>query len=410
MAYKRTLGINVLEAARQRIAWTFDVFPRIYVSFSGGKDSTVMLHLVMDEATRRGRKVGVLFVDLEGQYKLTIEHIQHCYDMYAEHIEPFWFCLPIALRNAVSVYEPKWCAWQPGRESDWIRQPPPGAITDLRHFPFYRYNPHMPMEFEEFVPAFGNWYAQGKLCACFVGIRTAESLNRWRTIAGHGTKFEGRKYCGRVFRTLWNVYPIYDWKETDIWAYHGKTKCPYNRLYDRMHQAGLTLHQMRICQPYGDDQRKGLWLFHIIEPETWARIVARVNGANQGALYAGESGNILGNLKINKPDGHTWQSFANLMLSGMPETIAEHYRNKIAHFINWYRERGYTEGIPDENDPELERAQKAPSWRRVCKMLLRNDYWAKFLGFEPQKGTADAQYKALMAKRRNAWNIYPTLY
>lgn len=72
MAYgeKQYLGLNVLEAARQRISWTFDVFPRIYVSFSGGKDSTVMLHLVMDEAIKRGRKIGVLFVDLEGQYKI----------------------------------------------------------------------------------------------------------------------------------------------------------------------------------------------------------------------------------------------------------------------------------------------------------------------------------------------------
>ena len=86
--HKKYLGVNVLEAARQRIAWTFDNFPRIYVSFSGGKDSTVMLHLVMDEAIRRGRRVGVLFVDLEGQYKLTIDHIQELYTYSAEQLEP----------------------------------------------------------------------------------------------------------------------------------------------------------------------------------------------------------------------------------------------------------------------------------------------------------------------------------
>ena len=64
MATKRMLGVSVLEAARQRIAWVFDNFPRIYLSFSGGKDSTVMLHLVMDEAIKRDRTIGVLFVDL----------------------------------------------------------------------------------------------------------------------------------------------------------------------------------------------------------------------------------------------------------------------------------------------------------------------------------------------------------
>ena len=63
----------------------------------------------------------------------------------------------------------------------------------------------------------------------------------------------------------------------------------YNKLYDLMHGAGLTIHQMRLCQPYGDDQRRGLWLFHLIEPNTWAKVVSRVNGANSGALYVMES-------------------------------------------------------------------------------------------------------------------------
>ena len=58
---KKQLSVNVLTAARERIAWTFDTFDRIYVSFSGGKDSSVMLNLVMDEAIKQGCKVGVLF-------------------------------------------------------------------------------------------------------------------------------------------------------------------------------------------------------------------------------------------------------------------------------------------------------------------------------------------------------------
>lgn len=415
---KTMLGISVLDAAKQRIAWTFDVFPKICVSFSGGKDSTVMLHIVMDEAKRRNRKVGVFFCDLEAQYKLTIDHIQDMYNLYADFIEPYWLCLPIHLRNAVSNYEPKWMAWNPYRKNDWVRQPPKMAITDLGYFEFAknkyineyaaRDGEQLAYEFEEFVPKFSEWYADGKLCASLVGIRTDESLNRWRTIAGHGTKFEGKNWTNHVQKSVWNVYPIYDWKTSDIWIYHQKTKRPYNKLYDRMHQAGLTPHQMRICQPYGDDQRKGLWLFHVIEPETWPRIVARVNGANQGALYANTNGNILGNIKITKPDHHTWQSFANLLLDTMPKKTSEHYKNKIAIFIKWYEEKGYPEGIPDEAAYELERDKKAPSWRRVCKTLLRNDYWCKGLGFSQQVGTAHQQYKQRLAKQRNLWNIYPT--
>jgi predicted phosphoadenosine phosphosulfate sulfurtransferase len=116
---KKYLNINVLEAARQRISLVFDEFPRIYLSFSGGKDSTVMLHLVMDEAMKRNKKVGVLFIDLEGQYKLTIDHIQEMYNLYADYVEPYWIALPIALRNAVSQYQPRWTCWGDG--VDWIR-------------------------------------------------------------------------------------------------------------------------------------------------------------------------------------------------------------------------------------------------------------------------------------------------
>lgn len=406
MSNKHYLGISVLDAARQRIAWSFDTCARVYVSFSGGKDSGVMLHLVMDEAIKRNRKVGVLFVDLEGQYKLTVSYIEEMLALYAENIEPFWVSLPISLRNAVSQYEPKWICFEPDREADWVRQPPAMAITEQDYFPFYEYA----MEFEDFVPAFGEWYGRSEMTACHVGIRTGESLNRWRTIAGHGTKFEGRGWTNRVRDNVWNVYPIYDWRTEDIWTYNGKTGRSYNRLYDRMHQAGMSIHKARICQPYGDDQRQGLWLFHVIEPETWSRIVARVNGANQGALYAQNTGNILGRIKIDKPEGHTWQSFANLLLDSMPEQAAEHYKDKIAVFLHWWAQNGdngqYTHSIPDEAPAKLEASKKVPTWRRICKSLLRNDYWCKGLSFSQHKSGAYAKYQAVMKKRRAKWGIY----
>lgn len=397
--WKRPLGIDVLAAARERISWTFDRFSRIYVSFSGGKDSGVMLHLVMDEAIRRNRKVGVLFVDLEGQYKLTVDYIGDCYDLYADRIEPYWVALPIHLRNAVSQYQPDWICWDREAEKDWIRKPPKMAITDPDYFPFFRHA----MEFEEFVPEFGHWYGGGDLTACFVGIRTGESLNRWRTItAGRKQSMEGKSWTTWCGQALYNVYPIYDWRTRDDWIYFAKTGKPYNRLYDRMYQAGLTIDQMRICQPYGDDQRKGLWLFHVIEPETWSRIVARVNGANQGALYAQESGNILGRLKITKPEGHTWESFARLLLASMPARTQEHFSNKIAVFLKWYADRGYPNGIPD--DGPLQKGE--PNWKRICKALLRNDYWCKGLSFSQHKSSAYERYLKIMRKRRRQWQIF----
>jgi predicted phosphoadenosine phosphosulfate sulfurtransferase len=399
------LESNVLDAAKERIKYTFDHFEKITVSFSGGKDSTVMLHLVMDEAIKRNKKVGLLFIDLEGQYKLTIDHILECYKLYEDYIEPYWVCLPIHLRNAVSVYETFWMCWDDKKKESWVREMPKEieVIKDYNYFPFF----HEGMEFEEFVPEFGKWYANGEDCAVFVGIRTDESLNRFRTISSKYKKtYNNKQYTTQVIDRCYNIYPIYDWKTQDLWIYHAKNKkLPYNRLYDLMYKAGLTIHQMRICQPYGDDQRRGLWLFHLIEPETWARVVARVNGANSGALYVNDSGNIMGYRKINKPEGHTWESFANLLINSMPPKTKLHYQNKITIFVKWWIDRGYPEGIPDEADYRLEQERKVPSWRRICKSLLRNDYWCKGLAFTQTKSDAYKKYLQLIEKKKNKWQL-----
>lgn len=406
---KNYLDINVYEAAKERITFAFDNFDKICVSFSGGKDSTVMLHMVMEEAIKRNRKVGVLVIDLEAQYNLTIQHMLNCFEQYKEYIEPYWCCLPIALRNAVSVFEPKWRCWEASQKDKWVRLPPAVAITDVNYFPFFRIG----MEFEEFVPLFTKWYSrhnqkcqgEGDMTASLVGIRADESLNRYRTIASERkSRYEGKRYTTWNGGSCYSLYPIYDWKTEDIWIYHAKTGKPYNKLYDRMHQAGLSIHQARICQPYGDDQRKGLWLFHIIEPETWGKVVARVNGANSGALYAQDKGNINGVNKITKPDNHTWESFSIMLLESMPQPMAEHYKNKIAIFIHWWKSKG-VEKMQDEVDPQLEADKEAPSWRRIAKTILRNDYWCKTLSFAPQKTTAFKKYEQLIKRKREIWKI-----
>ena len=398
---KKLLSYNVYEGAQQRIETTFDDFSRVYVSFSAGKDSTVMLHMVADEARKRKRKIGVLLVDLEGQYKLTISHAEKMLLEYGDCIEIYWVCLPIALRNAVSVYEPKWVCWEKCREKDWIREIPALGISDCSTFDFFKEG----MEFEEFVPLFGEWYSKGEKCACCVGIRSDESLNRYRTISSaKKIKHKDYQWTTKVTENVYNIYPIYDWKTQDIWVYHAKyPEKFYNDLYTYMHKAGLSIHQQRICQPYGDDQRRGLWLFHIIEPETWARVVARVSGANSGALYINNSGNINGYNKIEKPKNHTWKSFAKLLIESMPPKTKEHYQNKIILFCRWWEARGYEGGIPEEADLNLEMKRDVPSWRRVCKSLLRNDYWCKGLGFSQHKSKAYEKYLQLMKSRKAKW-------
>jgi predicted phosphoadenosine phosphosulfate sulfurtransferase len=407
---KINLGIDVLTAARERIKYTFDHFNKIYISFSGGKDSSVMTHLVMDEAIKRNRKIGLLFIDLEAQYQYTVQHVKETFEQYKDYIIPFWCSIPISLSNAVSVYEPRWICWEPGKE--WVREPNELSITDTTIFQFYKYA----MEFEEFAPLFGKWFSGGERTACFVGIRADESLNRYRTIKlEHKSMYKDKQWTTLVDSNLYNVYPIYDWQTADIWRYNGKYFKSYNKIYDLMNKAGISIHQARLCQPYGFDQRKGLWLFHVLEPETWAKIVSRVNGANSGAEFVQYSGNISGQIKITKPEGHTWESFAKLLLKSMPQELADHYDDKICQFVSWWHSKGvwydengdfhlcgghYGQTIPDEAPAKLEAEKKAPSWRRICKALLRNDYWCKGLSFSQTDSYSYQRYKKLMKSRK----------
>lgn len=395
---------NVLDAARERIAWTFDNFERVSLSFSGGKDSTVMFHLTADEARKRGRKFAVMLIDFEAQYKLTVDHMQRMVDMYADCIDLYWICLPMHLRNGASNFEPWWLCWDEEKRGAWVRDFPKEAITDVSFFPFF----HKGMEFEEFIVLFAEWYGKGEKTAVLVGIRADESLNRYRTVASpmfyrNKETFQGKAWTTRVVDQAYNVYPIYDWKTRDIWLYHRKhPERVSNKIYDLMWQAGVSPSQQRLCQPYGDDQRRGLWLYHLLEPETWYKVVARVSGANGMALYVEETGNITGYNKISKPDGHTWQSFCNLLLTTLPKQSREHFLARFRVFIRGWRRRGYANGIPDEAPAVLENAHWAPSYRRLCKVLLRNDYWCKGLGLTQPKSDAYQKYLDMRDKKKDA--------
>jgi predicted phosphoadenosine phosphosulfate sulfurtransferase len=383
---KRELPMNVYEAALSRLRLVFDLFPRVYLSFSGGKDSSVMLHLALQVAREKGRlPLDVLVVDLEAQYRATIDHIAEM--VATPDIRAHWVCLPIHLRNAVSSHQPHWLCWDSEARDLWVRPPPnaPGVVTDENAYPFFRRG----MEFEEFVPAFGEWFSGGEKTCCLVGIRADESLNRFRTLKNDKkARYEDLMWTTRVRPNLFNAYPIYDWATEDIWTANSRFGWPYNRVYDLMQLAGVPISQQRICQPYGDDQRRGLWLFHLLEPETWGKVVARVSGANFGSLYCGDA--ILGNGKVELPPGHSWRSYADFLLQSMPPVSRTHYEKKIAVFLRWWADHGVPD-VLDEADPNLEAAKKAPSWRRIAKALVRNDYWCKSLSFAQTKREMERQ-------------------
>jgi predicted phosphoadenosine phosphosulfate sulfurtransferase len=392
--------LSVFDAAQERIRLALLESERAYVSFSGGKDSTVMLHMVGRMARALGKRIGVLIIDLEAQYTGTIEHMEEMCREYADVADVHWVQLPLKLRNAVSVLEPTWCAWDPDATGVWVREQRAGSVTACDAYPFFEAR----MEFEEFMELWGIWYAQGCHTAAFVGIRADESLNRFRTIASSTkARWKDRQWTTEVAPGLYNVYPLYDWRTEDIWRYHAQTPdARGNPVYDRMHLAGLSIHQMRLCQPYGDDQRRGLWLYHILEPATWSKIVGRVSGVNSGALYVQETGNVMGYGAITKPVGHTWESYCRLLLGTLPPPTRTHYEQRFRVFLDGWKKRGYTDGIPDEAPRVLENKHWAPSWRRLCKVLLRNDWWCKGLGLVQPKSDAYGRYMTLRDQRKAA--------
>jgi len=400
MAIKRYRDLDVLDASRNRIKLVFENFERIYVAFSGGKDSSVLFHLVMEQAIIRNRKVAVMLIDFEAQYKETVEHAKEMFTLYEKFIDPHWICVPMLLRNAVTNFEPRWVCWDEDKKPLWVRAKPEWAKIE-KDYPFC----FPKMEFEEFIVLFGEWYGQGKKTAGFIGIRAQESLHRYCAVATwekKGNTFDGHRWTTRIVDEVYNIYPIYDWLTEDIWRYHSRyPDKPHNAIYDKMQMAGVPLKHQRLCQPFGDDQRRGLWLYHILEPETWFKLIARVNGANSGALYIEETGNITGYDKITKPDHHSWKSFCNLLLQTMPKKTREHYSIRFKKFIHGWHDRGY-DGIPDEAPQELESKCWAPSWRRLCRVLLRNDYWCKGLGQAQPKSEAYGKYLEMKHKKKES--------
>lgn len=405
---KRILDINVYQAAKRRINYIFDHFDYVYVSFSGGKDSGVLLQLTIREAKKRGRlPVDTLIVDFEAQFKQTVDFVQRMVD--SGNIQPYWVCLPISLRNSVSQFQPKWMCWEPGKEKQWVRELPSseGVISEINRFPFF----YQGMEFEKFVYDFAGWYQkkkEGKV-AVLIGLRSDESLNRFNTIKNtRKKKYNQLNWTTKMQRNVYMAYPIYDWKTKDVWIANGVNEWDYNKIYDLMHKAGVSLSQQRLCQPFGDEQRKSLWLYQILEPNTWQRLVERVEGCNFGGRYSKQQGRILGYYRFHLPNGMTYRDYSKYLLRTMPPHIASHYRERIFKFLVWWRKNGRKNGIlsiPDFADLKLESKKSVPSWRRICKVLIKNDYWCRGLSFGYNQSIAK-QYHELYGDYKEGKKFY----
>jgi predicted phosphoadenosine phosphosulfate sulfurtransferase len=60
-------------------------------------------------------------------------------------------------------------------------------------------------------------------------------------------------------------------------------------------------------------------------------------------------------------------------------------KQKINSYVSSWTKRGYENGIPDESPPELEAHNKVPSYRMICRAIMRNDVSLSTLGFSRVK-------------------------
>lgn len=422
---------DVYTAAKERIEYIFDEFEHICISFSGGKDSGTVLNMCIDEARKRKRKIGVLFIDLEAFYKKTIEFVERMLENNKDVLEPYWICLPMESPNSLSYLEPTWIWWDKEKEPIWVRpMPKKEYVINEENNPLDFYKKNMP--FEEFIKHFGNWYGKGEKTATLVGIRTDESLNRFRAIAGTKSMYKDKNYSTKVNENVYNFYPIYDWSVEDIWTYNGKFQKDYNKLYDLFYKAGVSIHKMRVDEPFGNEAKAGLSMFRVIEPDTWAKVVNRVSGANFGNIY---SGNKIMNAHYKLPKNHTWKSFTFFLLDTLPPEISEHYKIKFSKFIKYWVEKGcpvseehikiMEETCPDaiinthefskrgkgdkevikftkvvDEIPGVDNKDDVLTWRRMAMCIIKNDYTCKSLSFGMTKDLTVRQ-KAIMEKYKN---------
>lgn len=423
---------NVYEASMDRIDFIFKNFRKIYVSFSGGKDSGVMLNLVLDYMRANGikEKVGVMILDNECNYELSLEFMHSILQKNLDLLDVYWCCLPITLPCTVSSYHTEWQCWGLRDKERWVRpMPTESYVVNTENCPFDFF--HEDMNYQEFWDRFGNWYGGGEPTACLIGIRTHESLNRWRAIMNENKQtMKGQMWTKRNTKYVYNCYPIYDWRTEDIWIGNAKFEWEYNKLYDIFWKAGLSIYQMRVASPFMSESKSSLNLYRVIDPHVWVTLCARVQGANFVATY----GKQLSYHSFKLPAGHTWKSFVKFLLDTLPKEVAENFKQRfIQSFLYWGR---VGRGLPDKIISELEsngvefkingltahgnqdkkriRLQSFPdhldflschnsdvaSWKRFAITILKNDHTCKYMGLAPTKEQAIRQ-RQIMEKYKN---------
>jgi len=259
---KAEIATDVYTAALERIERAYDLFDNIAVAFSGGKDSTAVLNIVLEIARRRGRlPVDTVFYDEECCSPETIDYVRRV--AASPEVKLEWLCLPVMHRNACSTKSPYWYPWDSTCPELWVRELPPEGITQYPGF--------TPTTIPEHCAAYLQRKLQGTV-GLATGIRAQESLVRLRGVTN---RKEDNYLAVTAVKTVTAVKPIYDWNTDDVWTAPKKFGWDYNRSYDFMDKAGISPASQRIAPPFGEQPMAALWQWQVCWPELWDKMVER---------------------------------------------------------------------------------------------------------------------------------------
>lgn len=264
---KILLSANVFDAALDRIRWLYDEFPNVVVSWSGGKDSTVILELAIKVAREKGRlPVKCFWIDQEAEWGCVRDFARATMDR--EEVEPFWLQVPMVIQNGASGIDSWLNCWEPGEE--WMREQEPDSI---------HVNNYGTKRFGKLFNAALEYHFGDQPMANLGGVRSEESPARHLGMTSSPT-YKGETWGKKLNEKLghFTFYPIYDWSYRDVWKAIHDERWPYCKLYDWMWQHGVPLTRMRVSALHHETAVFALHYLHNLERDTWNRASKRIPG------------------------------------------------------------------------------------------------------------------------------------
>lgn len=273
MAVKRVQSnIDVVTAAKTRIKNVFSNGLPVYMSFSGGKDSLCVAQVVyslIQSKEINAAQLTVIFIDEEAIFPCIEETVKTWRKKFLMAGASFiWYCLEVrhfSCFNQLTADESFIC-WDRTKQSVWVRQPPSFAI---RSHPFLK-----PREdnYQAFLPRVTK---DGIMLS---GVRAAESVQRLQYMAALNMGAKG--ITGNR-----QIYPIYDWKTSDVWLYLRDQRVEIPSIYLYMWQAGISKGQLRVSQFFSSDTAACLVRMNEYYPDLMERVIRREPNAYLAALY-----------------------------------------------------------------------------------------------------------------------------